>query len=215
MPHTLGTLNWCLILRGKTIPGLIAAMLPLANVASADTCLPANVTLSNWQEGPSVETGKTGESVRCLQSKTNTALELCFTRKVEPAECRISVRFQGKSLDFSADSDFPVGLEEKVTDETDYKFGCDVTTSRISTSIAISPLESVGVYEETDVPKKRNCMNGMGEFLDLQESQSYFIASYLVQVGYDKKWETDTYQPEEVEQECLTAAPCPVTPAAP
>jgi len=215
MPHTLGTLNWCLILRGKTIPGLIAAMLPLASVASAETCLPAKLTLSNWQEVSSEEAGPTGGSVRCLQSKANSALKLCFTKKFESDECQLTIQFQEKSLGFSTEPGFPVEFEETLAKKNEYKFGCNATTSRIETSISISPLDSVGIYEEMDVPQEQNCKNGFGEFSHLQEAQSYFITNYLVQVGYYRKWENDFELYLDDQTECPANAICPVKPAVP
>jgi hypothetical protein len=66
-----------------------------------------------------------------------------------------------------------------------------------------------------DVPQEQNCMNGFGEFLHLQEAQSYFITNYLVQVGYYKKSENDFELYLDDQTECPANAICPVKPAVP
>jgi hypothetical protein len=162
-------------------------ILPVAS-AAAEGCLSTDVKLSNWTEKEASQIEAPAGSARCWQSKSNSNLEMCLERTGEPKECKLAIRFQGRSIEYPVDENQEIVFSERKNSDKWQVALCDSIINRIRTTISFSKHMHVGIGEDVAVPEDEICVNGVGEILGI-DTHSVFLGDYMVQVGVTKEWE--------------------------
>ena len=191
----LRALQWCCVWPRSFIAGLAATISVYSGAcAAAESCLSADISLSNWQEKEAGQIDQPAGSARCWQSKSNSSLGMCLERVGEPKECRLAIRFHGKGSDFPVDETHGVLFtERKNVENREFAF-CNSESTYINTEISVSKEASVTIQESLDLPVDQRCINSAGELLNVKSVYTIFLGNYSVNIQffeYDKSFSLD------------------------